>query len=48
MELEYDIRFNIGYIKFKEKVEQVTSLKISEDLVIDINESLVKKNNCDE
>ncbi|MCA6380666.1 MAG: DUF2283 domain-containing protein [Cytophagales bacterium] len=36
MELEYDIRFNIGYIKFKEKVEQVTSLKISEDLVIDM------------
>ena len=36
MELEYDIKYNIGYIKFKEKPEQVTSLKISEDLVIDM------------
>jgi uncharacterized protein YuzE len=36
MELEYDIKYNIGYIKFKEKPEQVTSLKISEDLVVDM------------
>jgi uncharacterized protein YuzE len=26
----------VGYIKFKEKREQVTSLKISEDLVVDM------------
>jgi uncharacterized protein YuzE len=36
MQLDYDIKYNIGYIKFKEKPEQVTSLKISEDLVVDM------------
>ncbi len=36
MQVEYDIKYNIGYIRFKEKHEQVTSLKISEDLVIDL------------
>ena len=36
MELDYDIRYNIGYIKFKEKQAHVTSLKISEDLVVDM------------
>ena len=36
MQVEYDIKYNIGYIKFKEKPEQVTSLKISEDLVVDM------------
>ncbi|MBX9735011.1 MAG: DUF2283 domain-containing protein [Cyclobacteriaceae bacterium] len=36
MELEYDIKYNIGYIKFKEKPDQVTSLKVSEDLVVDM------------
>jgi uncharacterized protein YuzE len=36
MQVEYDIKYNIGYIKFKEKPENVTSLKISEDLVVDM------------
>lgn len=36
MQVEYDIKYNIGYIKFKEKTDQVTSLKISEDLVVDM------------
>ena len=36
MQLEYDIKYNIGYIKFKEKPELVTSLKISEDLIVDM------------
>ncbi len=36
MQLKYDIKYNIGYIKFKEKPDQVTSLKISEDIVVDM------------
>jgi uncharacterized protein YuzE len=36
MELDYDIHYNVGYIKFKEKASQVTSLKISEELVVDM------------
>ncbi len=36
MQVNYDIKYNIGYIKFKEKPEKVTSLKISEDLVVDM------------
>ena len=36
MQVEYDIKYNIGYIRFKEKPEHVTSLKISEDLVVDM------------
>ena len=36
MRVEYDIKYNVGYIKFKEKPDQVTSLKISEDLVVDM------------
>ena len=36
MQVEYDIKYNIGYIKFKEKPEKVTSLKISEDLIVDM------------
>ena len=36
MQVNYDIKYNIGYIKFKDKPEKVTSLKISEDLVVDM------------
>lgn len=36
MQVEFDIKFNIGYIKFKDKPTKVTSLKISEDLVVDM------------
>jgi uncharacterized protein YuzE len=36
MKVEYDIKYNLGYIKFKDKPENVTSLKISEDMVIDM------------
>ncbi len=36
MTVEYDMLYNIGYIRFKEIPGKVTSLKISEDLVIDM------------
>ena len=36
MQLNYDVKYNVGYIKFKEKPEKVVSLKISEDLVVDM------------
>jgi uncharacterized protein YuzE len=38
MKVDYDIRFNIGYIRFKEKTDKVNSFKISEDLVVDMGE----------
>jgi len=36
MKLTYDPRYNIAYIHLREKQEPVESLKISEELVIDI------------
>ncbi len=36
MKMTYDLKYNIGYISFKEKTEQVNSIKLSEDLVVDI------------
>lgn len=36
MKMTYDLKYNVGYISFKEKTEEVNSIKMSEDLVIDI------------
>ncbi len=36
MKLTYDLKYNVGYLLFKEKTEQVNSIKLSEDLVVDI------------
>jgi len=36
MELSYDPQYNIAYIQFKEKKENVNSIKLSEDIVVDI------------
>ena len=37
MKLTYDPRYNIAYIQLREKKEGVDSIKISEELVIDIS-----------
>lgn len=37
MQVTYDIKYNIGYIRFKEKKEEVTSIKVSEDLIVDMS-----------
>ena len=36
MKLTYDPRYNIAYIELKQKQEPVESIKISEELVIDL------------
>ena len=36
MKLSYDPKHNIAYLRFHEKSSQVTSIKISEDMIIDI------------
>ena len=36
MKLTYDPRYNIGYIRFKEKGAEVESIKLSDELVVDI------------
>ncbi len=37
MELSYDSKFNIAYIRFRDKVEEVETIKISEELNVDIS-----------
>ena len=37
MKLTYDPRYNIAYIQLREKDETVNSIKISEEMVIDIS-----------
>ncbi len=37
MQLSYDPKYNIAYILFKEKKEKVNSIKLSEDIVVDIS-----------
>ena len=37
MKLTYDPRYNIAYIQLREKNETVNSIKVSEELVIDIS-----------
>lgn len=36
MKLSYDPKYNIAYIRFHEKLGQVTTIKISDDMNIDI------------
>ena len=36
MKLSYDPKYNVAYIRFREKLGQVTTIKISDDMNIDI------------
>ena len=36
MKLTYDPRYNIAYLQLREKKETVDSIKISEELIVDI------------
>lgn len=36
MKLTYDPKYNVAYLRFHEKVGQVTTLKVSDELNIDI------------
>ncbi|MCL5801601.1 MAG: DUF2283 domain-containing protein [Gammaproteobacteria bacterium] len=36
MKLSYDSKYNVAYIRFHEKTGQVTTIKISDDMNIDI------------
>jgi uncharacterized protein YuzE len=36
MKLTYDPTYNIAYITFREKTENVNSLKLSEEIIIDL------------
>ena len=36
MKLSYDSKYNVAYIRFHEKTGQVTTIKISDDMSIDI------------
>lgn len=37
MKLKFDPEYNIAYISFKDKTEQVNSIKVSEDITVDIS-----------
>ncbi len=37
MKLTYDPKLNIAYIGFKEKTEKVNSIKLSEDVIVDLS-----------
>ena len=36
MKIKYDPKYNIAYIKIREKVAEVESIRISDELVVDI------------
>lgn len=36
MKLTYDPRYNVGYIRFKDKHAEVESIKLSDELIVDI------------
>lgn len=36
MRLTYDPRFNIAYIRFRQKSKEVQSVKISDELIVDM------------
>ncbi len=36
MKLTYDPAFNVAYITFREKTEKVNSIKLSEEIIIDL------------
>lgn len=37
MQLSYDPRYNVAYLKFQEKSELVESVRVSESLVVDLH-----------
>lgn len=37
MEVTYDPRYNIGYIRFAERVSEVDTIKVSESLNVDVS-----------
>jgi len=37
MKLSYDPKYNIAYLRFREKTNGVESIKISEEMVVDIS-----------
>ena len=37
MKLSYDPKYNVAYIRFHEKLGQVTTIKVSDDMNIDIS-----------
>jgi len=37
MELSYDPKYNIAYIRFQPQTEEVESIKVSEELIVDIS-----------
>lgn len=37
MKFTYDSRYNIAYIRFKEKNESVESIRLSDELIVDIS-----------
>jgi uncharacterized protein YuzE len=36
MKITYDPRYNVGYIRFKDKIAEVESIKLSDELIVDI------------
>ena len=36
MEFSYDPRYNIAYLRFKDKQDQVESIRLSDEVVVDI------------
>lgn len=36
MRLTYDPRYNVAYIRFREKQGQVEAIKVSEELIVDL------------
>jgi len=36
MRFTYDPRYNVGYIRFREKQVQVESIRLSDELVVDM------------
>ena len=36
MKFSYDLRYDIAYIRFMDKPQQVESIKVSEELVMDV------------
>ena len=36
MKLSYDPQYNVGYLRLHEKTEQVTTIKVSDEMNIDI------------
>jgi len=37
MELSYDPKFNIAYLRFRPKTKEVESIKISDEIIVDIS-----------